>query len=287
MTHALKTESPEDNAISASSQRRTFIATAIGAGFALAVQPIMAQTVIRTDSNGLLAGEVKIGDFPAYRAQPAKGKNFPVVIVASEIFGVHEHIADLCRRLAKIGYLAIAPDLFFRHGDPRKMENIQEILTTITFKVPDSEVMADLDATVKWVGANGGNLSRLVMTGFCWGGRTTWLYAAHNSQLKAAVAWYGLLTGPMTELQVKQPVDIAASLKVPVLGLYAGDDPYITVDKLALMQNALQGASAKAELHLYRNVQHGFNADYRPTYNKVAAEDGWRRMLDWFRSNGV
>ena len=155
---------------------------------------------------------MKIGDFPAYRAQPAKGKNFPVVIVASEIFGVHEHIADLCRRLAKIGYLAIAPDLFFRHGDPRKMENIQEILTTITFKVPDSEVMADLDATVKWVGANGGNLSRLAMTGFCWGGRTTWLYAAHNSQLKAAVAWYGRLLHVPESLSFVLSVACAAGL---------------------------------------------------------------------------
>ncbi|MCK9285893.1 MAG: dienelactone hydrolase family protein [Rhodocyclaceae bacterium] len=267
--------------------RRIFLASALGAGFALAVQPIAAQTLIQTDADGLLAGEVAIGEFPAYRAQPAQGRRFPVVLVVSEIFGVHEHIADLCRRLAKLGYLAIAPDLFQRQGDPRKLTSIQEILANIVSKVPDAEVMADLDATVNWAAANGGNVDRLAMTGFCWGGRINWLYAAHSARLKAAVAWYGLLSGATTERQPQQPLDLVGKLKAPVLGLYAGEDPYITVDKLAAMQNALQQAGAKAELHLYRRAQHGFNADYRPSYDKAAAEDGWRRMLEWFRAHGV
>lgn len=280
---ALRQDQPAPSVL----DRRQFLTSALGAGFALAVQPIVAQTVIHTDAGGLVAGEVNIGGFPAYRAMPAKGGHFPTVIVASEIFGVHEHIADLCRRLAKLGYLAVAPDLFFRQGDPRKMEDIQEILTTITYKVPDAQVMADLDATVDWIGKNGGNPHRLAMTGFCWGGRTTWLYAAHSSRVKAAVAWYGLLSGASTERQPRQPLDLAKDLKAPVLGLYAGEDPYITLDTLAAMQNTLERAGAKAELHLYRHVQHGFNADYRPTYDKEAAADGWRRMLDWFRSHGV
>jgi carboxymethylenebutenolidase len=271
--------------------RRGFLVTALGAGFALAVQPVMAQTAITTDAQGLAAGEIKVrvhdGEMVAYRAQPASGGPFPVILVVSEIFGVHEHIADICRRLAKLGYQAIAPELFARHGDPRKLASIQDILATIVAKVPDAQVMSDLDACVAWAKANGGDTARLGITGFCWGGRITWLYAAHNPQLKAGVAWYGRLVGQASDLTPKHPADLAASLKAPVLGLYGGADQGIPLDTVWDMQDRLKAAGGKSTIHVYDDAPHAFHADYRPSYRKDHAEDGWRRMREWFKANGV
>lgn len=271
--------------------RRGFIVTALGAGFALAVQPVMAQTAITTGTDGLAAGEIKVkvadGEMIAYRAQPATGSNFPVILVVSEIFGVHEHIADVCRRLAKLGYMAIAPELFARYGDPRKLSNIQEILTTIVGKVSDAQAMSDLDACVAWAKVSGGDTARLGITGFCWGGRVVWLYAAHNPQLKAGVAWYGRLVGQKSDLTPKQPAELAAALKAPVLGLYGGADSGIPLDTVWDMQDKLKAAGGKSEIHVYDDAPHAFHADYRPSYRKDHAEDGWKRMREWFRKNGL
>ncbi|MFN3883607.1 MAG: dienelactone hydrolase family protein [Rhodocyclaceae bacterium] len=267
--------------------RRAFVATALGTGFALAVRPVMAQTAIKTDSAGLIAGEVRIGELPAYRAMPAGGGNLPTILVVSEIFGVHEYIADVCRRLAKLGYLAIAPELFFRYGDPKKMTNVQEILSAIVAKVPDAEVLADLDACAAWAAKNGGDPARLGVTGFCWGGRITWLYAAHNSNVKAAVAWYGRIDGEVNERTPKWPLDVAAEIKGAVLGLYGGKDQGIPLDDVESMQAALAKAGDRSRIHVYPEAGHAFHADYRPTYRKEAAEDGWRRLQEWFRQHGL
>jgi len=275
--------------------RRGFLVTALGAGFALAVQPVMAQTAISTDSEGLTAGEIRVptadGGMPAYRAQPAQGANFPVILVVQEIFGVHEHIKDVCRRLAKLGYQAIAPELYARQGDPRLYTAIPDILAKVVSRVPDSQVMADLDACVAWSGANGGDVKRLGVTGFCWGGRITWLYAAHNPKVKAGVAWYGRLTSTANEMTPKHPLDLANDLKAPVLGLYGGQDGGIPNDTVERMQKALAGsanpASRASAIHLYANAPHAFHADYRPSYRKEEAEDGWRRMREWFAKHGV
>ena len=271
--------------------RRGFIVTALGAGFALATQPVMAQTAIKTDSDGLIAGEIKVpvadGEMAAYRAQPATGSNFPVVLVVSEIFGVHEYIADVCRRLAKLGYLAIAPELFARYGDPRKMSNVQEILSGVVAKVPDAGVMSDLDACTAWATKNGGDTARLGITGFCWGGRITWLYAAHNPKVKAGVAWYGKIDSPATDLTPKHPIDLAAQIKPAVLGLYGGKDQGIPVDDVEAMADALKKAGARSQLHLYPDAGHAFHADYRPTYRKAEADDGWKRLQAWFKANGL
>src|SRR5262245_60774684 len=199
--------------------RREFVVSTLAAGVALAAQPVSAQT-ITTDANGLTASEVKIpaagGEMPAYRAMPAGGKSLPVVLVVQEIFGVHEHIRDVCRRFAKLGHLAIAPELFARQGDVSKLSDVQEIVTTVVSKVPDAQVMSDLDATVAWADASGvADVQKLGITGFCWGGRIVWLYAAHSAKLKAGVAWYGRLVGPTTPLQPKNPIDVAGDLKAP------------------------------------------------------------------------
>ena len=271
--------------------RRTFVVSMLGAGFALAVQPVAAQTVITTSTNGLVAGEVKIpvsdGEMVAYRAQPAKGSNFPVILVVSEIFGVHEHIADICRRLAKLGYLAIAPELFARQGDPRKITSVQTIVETIISKVPDAQVMSDLDACEAWAKTHGGDTSRLAITGFCWGGRITWLYAAHNPRLKAGVAWYGRVEGLENALTPKHPLDLAAQLKAPVLGLYGGKDQGIPLEDVEGMRAAIKKAGGKSEIHVYPDAPHAFLADYRPSYRKDAAEDGWKRMQAWLKKNGA
>ncbi|MDP2793244.1 MAG: dienelactone hydrolase family protein [Sulfurisoma sp.] len=272
--------------------RRGFIVTALGAGFALATQPVMAQTAIKTDTAGLTAGEIKVpvadGEMVAYRAQPATGSNFPVVLVVSEIFGVHEYIADVCRRLARLGYQAIAPELFARYGDPRKMSNIQEILSGIVAKVPDAGVMADLDACVAWAKkVGGGDAARLGITGFCWGGRIAWLYAAHNPAVKAGVAWYGKIDSPATELNPKHPIDLAPQIKPAVLGLYGGKDQGIPLDDVDAMRDALKKASARSRIHVYPDAPHAFHADYRPTYRKPEAEDGWKRLQEWFKANGL
>ncbi|MBC1221664.1 dienelactone hydrolase family protein [Nostoc sp. UCD121] len=271
--------------------RRKFIATStLATGFALAVQPISAQ-VTATDAKGLVAGAVKIpvkdGEIPAYRAAPATGENFPIVLVIQEIFGVHEHIQDVTRRFAQLGYLAIAPELFIRQGDVTKLSSIDEI-RPIVAKVPDSQVLSDLDATVKWaVKSAKGNADKLAITGFCWGGRITWLYAAHNPKVKAGAAWYGRLVGDATELQPKYPIDIASALTVPILGLYGGKDTGIPLDTVEQMRDRLKSSSSKSEIIVYPDAPHAFFADYRPSYREKDAKDGWKRLLAWFKKYGV
>jgi carboxymethylenebutenolidase len=272
--------------------RRKFIAvSALAAGFALAAHPISAAT-ITTDSNGLVTGEVKIpvkdGSIPAYRAMPATGNNFPVILVVQEIFGVHAYIQDICRRFAKLGYLAIAPQMFYRQGDVSNMSEIQEIVSKVVSKVPDSQVMSDLDATVAWAEKSSkGNINKLGITGFCWGGRIVWLYSAYNPKVKAGVAWYGRLAGELNSLTPKYPIDIAASLKVPVLGLYGGKDDYIPNDTVEKMRQALKTGNSGSEIILYPDTPHGFYADYRPTYRQKEAQEAWKRLQDWFKKYGV
>ena len=272
--------------------RREFVLTSLAAGFALAVQPVTAQTMITTDASGLTAGEVKIptsgGDIPAYRAMPNSGGPFPVVLVVQEIFGVHEHIKDVCRRLAKLGYLAIAPELYARQGDVSKMTDVNEIISKVVSKVPDVQVMADLDATVAWAEKSGkGKVDKLGITGFCWGGRVVWLYAAHSPRLKAGVAWYGRLVGQTSDLTPKYPVDVATTLKAPVLGLYGGADSGIPPETVEQMQKALQAAKSESQIVVYPDTPHGFYADYRPSYRKDEAQNGWQRLQEWFKKYGV
>lgn len=271
-------------------RRKFIIVTTLAAGFTLAVRPIYAQ-VITTDTKGLVAGEVKIpvedGEIPAYRAMPATGKNFPTVLVVQEIFGVHEHIQDICRRFAKLGYLAIAPEMFARLGDVSQLSDIQEIRKVVS-KVPDAQVMSDLDATVAWAKKSSkGNIDKLGITGFCWGGRIVWLYADHNPKVEAGVAWYGRLVGESTPLTPKHPVDIAAQLKVPVLGLYGGNDDGIPVETVEQMRKALKAGKSGSEIIVYPDTPHAFFADYRPSYRKEQAENGWERLQAWFKQYGV
>ena len=276
--------------MSTSNFTRREAVTLLASGFALAVQPVTAET-ITTDATGLVAGEVEIptpdGKIPAYRAQPSTGGPFPVVLVVQEIFGVHEHIRDICRRFAKLGYLAVAPELFFRQGDVSKFTDFKEIIAQVVSKVPDAQVLSDLDATAAWASKSGGDPTKLAITGFCWGGRIVWLYAAHNPDLKAGVAWYGRLTSPKSELQPTHPLDIAASLKAPVLGLYGGADHGIPNDLVAKMQENLKEAKQPSEIVLYPDTPHGFYADYRPSYRKEQAEDGWKKLLAWFQKHGT
>jgi carboxymethylenebutenolidase len=271
--------------------RREFVVTTLAAGFAMAVQPVAADT-ITTDTKGIEAGEVKIPvkdeEMPAYRAMPNTGGPFPVVLVVQEIFGVHEHIKDICRRFAKLGYLAIAPELYARQGDVSKIKEISEIISKVVSKVPDKQVMSDLDATVAWAKKTGkGDTSKLAITGFCWGGRIVWLYAAHNKNLKAGVAWYGRLVGKPDELHPKNPIDLVKSLHAPVLGLYGEADTGISPKTVEQMRQALKDADKPSEIILYPDTPHGFNADYRESYRKDKAEDGWKRLLEWFKKNGV
>jgi carboxymethylenebutenolidase len=271
--------------------RRAFVVTTLASGFALAVQPVSAET-ITTDAKGLEAGEVKIpvqkGEIPAYRAMPSTGGPFPVVLVVQEIFGVHEHIKDVCRRFAKLGCLAVAPELYAREGDVSKITDIKEIISKVVSKVPDEQVRADLDATVAWAKKSGkGDTEKLGITGFCWGGRIVWLYAAHNKNLKAGVAWYGRLVGDTDKLQPKNPIDLVGALKAPVLGLYGGADAGIPVKTVEQMQQALKDKKKVGEIVLYPDTPHGFHADYRPSYRKDKAEDGWKRLLAWFKKYGV
>ncbi len=274
--------------------RRSFLVTGVGAGLALAVRPAVAQTAIRTDDAGLLAGEVKVpvkdGEMVAYRAVPKGAGRPPVVLVISEIFGVHEYIRDVCRRLGKLGYCAIAPELFARLGDPRQLSSVPEILARITSKTPDAQVMSDLDATVAWAAKHGADTGRLAITGFCWGGRITWLYCAHSSRVRAGVAWYGRLVGEVNEYTPRHPLDVVDQLKAPVLGLYGGLDTGIPLETVEAMEKALQSGSTaarKSEIQLYDNAPHAFHADYRPSFRREDAEDGWKRMQAWFdRFNG-
>lgn len=262
-----------------------------GEGFAPAASSIASTTVLTPD-DAIVSGETSIpsqGDnMPAYHARPKNADGpLPVVIVVQEIFGVHEHIRDLCRRLALEGYLAIAPELYFRQGEPGDFADIPTLLSGLVSKVPDNQVLGDLDHVASWASRNGGDAHRLMVTGFCWGGRIAWLYAAHNPQLKAAVAWYGKLVGDKTLNSPHHPVDIAVNLNAPVLGLYGGQDTGISLESVETMRQALRAANANAEIIVYPEAGHAFNADYRPSYHEESAKDGWERMLAWFKRYGV
>lgn len=262
----------------------------LAAGFAIAVQPITKAT-IKTDATGLVTGVVQIpvkdGTIPAYRSAPATGSNFPIVLVIQEIFGVHEHIQDITRRFAKLGYLAIAPELFVRQGDVSKLSSIDQI-RPIVAKVPDAQVLSDLDATVNWaINFAKGDANRIAVTGFCWGGRITWLYAAHNPQVKTGAAWYGRLVGDSTALTPKHPVDIAPALKVPVLGLYGGQDTGIPLNTVETMRDRLKSSPSRSEIIVYPDAPHAFFADYRPSYREADAKDAWGRLQAWFKQHGV
>ena len=274
--------------------RRSALKAALGVGYVAAAGPVMAQTAIKTSAQGLVSGEVSIEvngfKVPAYRSAPEGQTGLPVVLVVSEIFGVHEYIADVTRRLAKQGYLAIAPELFVRQGDPGSYGGAAQINAELIPRVPDAQVLGDLDACVAWARAHGGNLNQLAITGFCWGGRITWLYAQHQPRLKAAVAWYGRLQGTTTPNNPSHPLDQVAKLQAPVLGLYGGADTGIPQSSVDAMKAALaQGnAAAKAsEFVVYPDTPHAFHADYRPSYRQGPAEDGWQRLLAWFKRHGV
>ncbi|GGP26635.1 dienelactone hydrolase family protein [Silvimonas amylolytica] len=287
----MSVEDDQSRAAPANPPRRGFLGATLATGFALAVRPVAAST-ITTDALGLTAGAITIavngGDMPAYRARPATGKGpLPVVIVVQEVFGVHEHIQDVCRRLAKLGYLAIAPELYFRQGDPRKYPEVADLLKNIVSQVPDEQVLSDLDITVNYAVANGGDPDRLAMTGFCWGGRIAWLYAAHNPRMKAIAVWYGQVLQPSTANSPKSPLDLVAQMKVPVIAFYGAKDQGITQENVGKMRTAMDAAGKPFELHVYPEAGHGFNADYRPSYNAEAATDAWQRMLGWFHKYGV
>src|SRR6266853_1792560 len=274
---------------------RKFVKTSLAAGFAMAAaSTIDAQALIHTDEAGLTAGEVRIptpgGAMPAYRAQPAGQHRLPAILVVHEIFGVHEHIKDVCRRFAQLGYLAIAPDLFARYGDASAVADVQALRRDIVSTVPDSEVLADLEATAHWAADHGGDHKRIGITGFCWGGRIVWLYAAGHPELKAAVAWYGRLVGEPTALTPVHPIDVAKNLSVPVLGLYGGADESIAPDTVERMKQALVSApapGAQSRIVLYPDAPHAFFADYRPNYREQAARDAWNRCQDWFQKHGM
>ena len=275
--------------------RRAFSRAALGVGFAAAAAPVCAQTAIKTDRGGLLAGEVTIDvagfKMPVYRAVQAGRANAPVVLVVSEIFGVHEYIADVAARFARAGYFALAPELFARQGDPSSYGEMAKLIAEVVNKTPDAEVMKDLDACVAWARGQGADAGRLGVTGFCWGGRITWLYAAHNPAVKAGVSWYGRLNSPApTPLQPRHPVDVAGELKAPVLGLYGEADTGIPLASVDAMKKALAAgspAARRSEFVIYPQAPHAFHADYRPSFRKEAAEDGWKRCLEWFRTHGV
>jgi carboxymethylenebutenolidase len=282
----------DGNLFTAPVARRAFVMTLV-AGFTLATGPLNAQTIV-TDANGLDAGEVKIpvsdGAIPGYRARPAGKTNAPVILVVHEVFGVHEHIRDICRRFAKLGYYAIAPSLFARFGDPEKydMAHAHDLMTDIVAKVPDAEVMSDLDAAVRLASGEGADTARLGVTGFCWGGRIVWLYSAHNHAVKAAVAWYGPLAGTPTPLRPQTALDLASQVKTPVLGLYAGIDQSTSAADIDAMRKALAASGNTASrIDVFPDAQHGFFADYRPTYNEADAKEAWSRALAWFKANGV
>ncbi len=278
--------------------RRTALKAALGVGYAATAMPIMAQTAIQTPATGLAAGTAvldrdgtKVG---LYYAKPEGKTKLPVVLVVQEIFGVHEYIADTCRRFAQAGYLAISVDLYARQGDASKYTDIGKLLSEVVSKVPDAQVMADLDAAVQWAAANGGNTQKLAITGFCWGGRITWLYTAHSKLVKAGAAWYGRLVGAPNALMPKNPIDLAAQLHGPVLGLYGGEDSGIPLTTVNQMKEALAEAGAKgnkaaaaSEFVVYRDAPHAFHADYRPSYRKDAAQDGFKRAIAWFKAHGV
>jgi len=270
--------------------RRGFVMTSLISGFTLATQRVEAQA-IRTDTTGVEAGDAEIpvsdGKLPAYYARPAKGTNFPVILVNEEIFGVHEYIKDVCRRLAKAGYMAVAPEIYARIADLSKMTDTQQIVREVISKKPDQELYSDLDATFAWAAKNKGSATLLGETGFCRGGRTTWVYAAHNPKLKAAAAWYGPIKGATSEIQPQTVLDIADKLKCPLLCLYGGKDTSIPAADVQQAQEKAERAHKTVKLYVYPDAPHGFHADYRPSYRQGDAEDGWQRMLVWFRHYGL
>ncbi len=271
--------------------RRDFMKITLGTGFAAAVLPTLSQAAISTDSEGLEAGTVQLNidgqAVPVYRAQPKGASKLPVVLLVSEIFGIHHYIADIARRYAKLGYLVLAPDLFVRQGDATQYESIPELMKAIIAKVPDAQVMRDLDACVAWAADHGGDTSRLAVTGYCWGGRITWMYAAHNPKVKAGVAWYGRLVQDKSALQPQHPIDIADELKVPVLGLYGGRDTGIPLSSVEQMKAGIAKGNSGSEIVVYAEAGHGFHADYRPSYVEADAKDGWKRCIDWMKRYGV
>jgi carboxymethylenebutenolidase len=282
-----------DASISMTSRRQVLVHS-LSTGFALAVTPIAA-SALTTDAEGLVAGEIKIptstGDIPGYRALPLKPKGkVPVILVVHEIFGVHEHIKDVCRRFAKAGFYAIAPELFARQGDVSKISDFKEIMSKVVSKVPDAQVMSDLDASVAFAKKDPhADTSKLSSTGFCWGGRIVWLYAAQQKSLKAGVAWYGKLVGEKDELHPKLASEVVPDLKAPVLGLYGGKDQGIPVETVQQQAQALAASSnsaAKASsIHIYPDAGHAFFADYRPSYHQESAEDGWKRALEFLKAH--
>ena len=281
-----------DDTSAAPIARRTFVTTLV-AGFTMATGPLNAATIV-TDTEGLTAGEVKIavadGWIPGYRARPARNAHAPLVLVVQEVFGVHEHIRDLCRRLAKVGYYAIAPSLYARQGDPSKydMGHLKDLFVDIVSKVPDAEVMTDLDSTVAFARGEGADAARLAITGFCWGGRIVWLYAAHNHGVKTGSAWYGPLAGKADPFRPHTAIELADQVKAPILGLYAGKDQGIAPQDIERMRNALmQSGNTTSRIDVFADAEHGFNADYRPSYNAADATVAWARMLAWFKANGV
>lgn len=273
--------------------RRTALKAAVGLGYAATAVSAPAQTAIHTPADGLDSGwvqyEVAGFQVPAYRSAPAGKTGLPVVLVVQEVFGVHEYIADITRRFAQQGYLAIAPQLYARQGDASRYTEIGKLLSELVSKVPDAQVMADLDGAVAWAAAHGGDAARVAVTGFCWGGRIVWLYAAQGP-VKAGVAWYGRLAGDVSLLTPKNPVDVAPQLKAPVLGLYGAADSGIPVDTIEKFKPALAAGSPAAresQFVVYDGAPHAFHADYRPSYRKEAAEDGWKRTLQWIKAHGV
>jgi carboxymethylenebutenolidase len=259
--------------------------------FATTVQPDAADSLVMTPAIELRDGEVQIstatGKLPAYRAMPARPGPHPIVLVVHEIFGVHEHIRDVARRLAHLGYFAIVPDLYFRQGDPSQASSMAELREKIYSKVPDAQVLGDLDQCLAWAGLHGGNIERAAITGFCWGGRIAWLYAAHQPQLRAGVAWYGKVRGPTNVFNPRHPVDVAGALKAPVLGLYGGQDSSIPLEHVQQQHVQLKLAGNVSKLHVYPDAPHAFFADYRSSYRDAEAQDGWQRMQAWFRQHGV
>ena len=271
--------------------RRALVKASLSVGFCAAVTPVLAQ-VISTSSEGLIAGEVKVPslgvDVPAYRAAPQGPGPFPVVLVVHEIFGVHEHIKDICRRFAKLGYYAIAPELFARQGDAAKEPDIHKLSMNIIAKTPDHEVASDLDATLAFAEQSGsGDVTRAGVVGFCWGGREVWLYAAHKPGLKAGVAWYGPLGYPRDEARPLNPPDVVGELKFPVLGLYGGADKAIPEPQIEAMQAKLAAAGGASKIIVYSDAGHAFFADYRPSYVKPDAEASWKEATAWLKAHGV
>jgi carboxymethylenebutenolidase len=270
--------------------RRALVGSGLISGFTLATTRVDAQA-IRTDSAGLDTGEVEVtvadGHIPAWFARPAGEGPFPIVLVNEEIFGIHEYIRDICRRLAKAGYLAVAPEIYARSGDISKLTDAAQIFREVILRTPDAQVMGDLDATVAWAAANRGDAARLGTVGFCRGGRTVWLYAAHNPTLKAAVAWYGPIGGPTSAIQPRTAADVAGGLRAPLLGLYGGKDGGNPVEDVEAAAAKARAAGHVVEIVVYPDAPHGFHADYRPSYRAADAADGWQRMLAWFRRHGV